>query len=223
MPSVGPQLQALACTLVYACRLEHFSTWYGLMAPWPFTDCGLVNLVRALVQAGSGPVSVGRGRAQQAAECTGGRTPYAWVCIVTKAVYWRAVSIDSMACRSCSLPVRRPLHIADSPMTLGRSGVTGTHAAPGLSLSPSLRAACVCALCCVLRHRAPSSSRVGSRLKPSRRSLVRRELRPPCRTLGAKTTANSHLQLDLLLLSWVNCVLGVLPAPLVVALGWRCW
>jgi hypothetical protein len=129
----------------------------------------------------------------------------------------------SMACRSCSLPVRRPLHIADSPMTLGRSGVTGTHAAPGLSLSPSLRAACVCALCCVLRHRAPSSSRVGSRLKPSRRSLVRRELRPPCRTLGAKTTANSHLQLGLLLLSWVNCVLGVLPAPLVVALGWRCW
>jgi hypothetical protein len=63
MPSVGPQLQALPCTLVYACRLEQFSIWYGLMAPWPFTDCGLVNLVRALVHAGSGPVSVGQVKA----------------------------------------------------------------------------------------------------------------------------------------------------------------
>jgi hypothetical protein len=63
MPSVGLQLQALACTHVYACRLKHLSIWYGLMAPWPFTDCGLVNLVRALVQAGSGPVSVGQVKA----------------------------------------------------------------------------------------------------------------------------------------------------------------
>jgi hypothetical protein len=65
LPSVGPQLQALACTHVYACRLEHFSIWYDLKAPWPFTDCGLVNLVRALVQGSIGPVSVGRVKAQQ--------------------------------------------------------------------------------------------------------------------------------------------------------------
>jgi hypothetical protein len=67
-----PSFRPLACTLAYACRLEHFSIWYDLMEPWPFTDCGLVNLVWALVRAGSGPVSVGRVRAQQAAECTGG-------------------------------------------------------------------------------------------------------------------------------------------------------
>jgi hypothetical protein len=39
--------------------------------------------------------------------------------------------------------------LPDSPMTLGPVGdsITEPHAAPGLSLSPSLRAACVCSVC----------------------------------------------------------------------------
>lgn len=41
------------------------------------------------------------------------------------------------------------VHITDSPMTLGPVGASLNLAAPGLSLSPSLRAACVCPPACV--------------------------------------------------------------------------
>lgn len=49
LPSRGPQLQALACTLDDASRLEHTSQ-FGTMEPCPFTDCGFVNLGWALAQ-----------------------------------------------------------------------------------------------------------------------------------------------------------------------------
>lgn len=74
--SVGPQLQALAGQASWAVdaglSTAQFGTVWRDPGRWTFTDCRLVNLVWALAQAGSGPVSVGLARARQPSEATAG-------------------------------------------------------------------------------------------------------------------------------------------------------
>jgi hypothetical protein len=67
LPSRGPQLQALACTLADASRLEH-TAQFGTTEPCPFTDCGLVNLGWALAQ---GSQRASERWARQGSACTG--------------------------------------------------------------------------------------------------------------------------------------------------------
>lgn len=74
--SVGSQLQALAAQAPWAVEaglsIAQFGTVWRDPGRCTFTDCGLVNLVWALAQAGSGPVSVWLARARQASEVTAG-------------------------------------------------------------------------------------------------------------------------------------------------------
>jgi hypothetical protein len=96
-----------------------------------------------------------------------------------KAVYWGAVSIP---CRSATNPA---LHIADSPMALGRSGVTISVPACGVRMRTLL----------LLRHRRLHLVRSPRKVAWSAKSRARRA------ALGAKTTSNSMWLLGLLL-SW---------------------
>lgn len=95
------------------------------------------------------------------------------------------------------------VHITDSPMTLGpvavAVGASLNLAAPGLSLSPSLRAACVCPPACVDVLRASLSERLGSR--PSLRAARvngASSLHSAARTWGPKGDERKRLAVCLL-------------------------
>jgi hypothetical protein len=67
LPSGGPQLQALACTLGRRQQARaYFSIWYD--GTLPFTDCGFVNLGWALAQ---GSQRATERWARQGSACTG--------------------------------------------------------------------------------------------------------------------------------------------------------
>jgi hypothetical protein len=124
--------------------LEHFSIWYDLEQPCrcTLTDCGLVNLVKgasaAWQRASEGRADRQlRARKRRAGGVLKPKRPTEERCLVPC-----RVPTNPAPLRPCCAHHRQP----DSPMTLGPVGdsFTEPHAAPGLSLSPSLRAACVC-------------------------------------------------------------------------------
>lgn len=82
--------------------ISQFGTVWSNPGRCTFTDCGLVNLVWALEQAGSGPLSVGQGRAKSAAQCTEASGAVSWVCNLSNPLYCTAVS------RAMSAPLLRP-------------------------------------------------------------------------------------------------------------------
>ena len=90
------------------------------------------------------------------------------------------MSLMFAPCRSATNPA---LHIADSPMTLGRSGVTGTTSRGAGSVTISVPV-------CGVRMRthsaavAISSAFITTRRLSSEARLVRQKSRPPCRTGG---------------------------------------
>ena len=96
------------------------------------------------------------------------------------------------------------VHITDSPMTLGpvavAVGASLNLAAPGLSLSPSLRAACVCSPACVdvlrgvaiitrrLSSEGPREHKLGPlRVAPMPGRPLHCAACPPAHSMGAKT------------------------------------
>jgi hypothetical protein len=112
----------------------------------------------------------------------------------------------------CPSATNPTLHIADSPMTLGRSGVTGTSRGAG-SVVISVPA---CGMRMHSHFQCRNIDRLHHHASALVRSLLARQLGPTDVAPTVPHGGQNHIKQQKaagLLPSWVNCVLGVLPCP----------